>query len=64
MPALLSDIITLILGFTLILFGIQPMLQPEVRKNYSEVLKNVTLVVGGAFLLYYWNVNTKANYMV
>ena len=63
MPALLSDIITLILGFTLILFGVQPMLQPDVRKNSTEVIKNVTLVISGGFLIYYWNVNTKANYM-
>jgi hypothetical protein len=59
---MLSDIITLVLGFALILFGIQPMLEGEVRKNSSEVVKSVTLVTGGVFLLYYWNVMTKANY--
>jgi uncharacterized protein YjeT (DUF2065 family) len=62
MPALMSDIITLILGLTLILFGVQPMLQPEIRKNYTEAIKNTTLVIGGLFLLYWWNENTKANY--
>lgn len=62
MGRLLSDIITLILGFALVLFGLQPMLQPEVRKNSTEVIKSTTLVVGGLFLMYYWNVNTKANY--
>lgn len=59
---MLSDIITLVLGFALVLFGIQPMLQPEVRKNSPEVVKSVTLVIGGLFLMYYWNVMTKANY--
>jgi uncharacterized protein YjeT (DUF2065 family) len=59
---MLSDIITLVLGFALVLFGIQPMLQPEVRKNSSEVVKSTTLVIGGLFLMYYWNVMTKANY--
>lgn len=62
MGRLLSDIITLILGFALVLFGLQPMLQPEVRKNSTEVIKSTTLVVGGLFLMYYWNMNTKANY--
>lgn len=52
---MLSDIITLILGFALILFGVQPMLEGEVRKNYPEVAKSTTLVVGGMFLIYYWN---------
>jgi len=59
---MLSDIITLVLGFALVLFGIQPMLEGEVRKNSSEVVKSVTLVIGGLFLMYYWNVMTKANY--
>ncbi len=62
MARLLSDIITLILGFALVLFGLQPMLQPEVRRDYSEVIKNTMLVIGGLFLMYYWNVNTKANF--
>lgn len=62
MGRLLSDIITLILGFALVLFGLQPMLQPAVRKDYAEVIKNATLVTGGLFLMYYWNVNTKTNY--
>jgi hypothetical protein len=51
-----------VLGFALVLFGVQPMLQPEVRKNSSEVVKSTTLVIGGLFLMYYWNVMTKANY--
>ena len=55
---MLSDIITLVLGFALVLFGIQPMLEGEVRKNSPEVAKSVTLVVGGLFLMYYWNVMT------
>lgn len=59
---MLSDIITLVLGFALILFGIQPMLEGEVRKSSDEVVKSVTLVIGGLFLMYYWNVMTKANY--
>jgi uncharacterized protein YjeT (DUF2065 family) len=59
---MLSDIITLVLGFALVLFGIQPMLEPEVRKNSVEVAKSTTLVIGGLFLMYYWNVMTKANY--
>jgi len=62
MPGLLSDIITLILGLALILFGVQPMLQPEVRKDYTEAIKNTTLVMGGLFLVYWWNENTKANF--
>lgn len=59
MTALLSDIIMMILGFTLILFGVQPMLEPDVRKNYTEAIKNTTLVIGGLFLLYWWNENTR-----
>jgi len=59
---MLSDIITLVLGFALVLFGVQPMLEAEVRKNSPEVVKSVTLVIGGLFLMYYWNVMTKANY--
>jgi len=59
---MLSDIITLVLGFALVLFGIQPMLEDNVRKNPPEVVKSVTLVIGGLFLMYYWNVMTKANY--
>jgi hypothetical protein len=59
---MLSDIITLVLGFALVLFGVQPMLDAEVRKNSPEVVKSVTLVIGGLFLMYYWNVMTKANY--
>lgn len=59
---MLSDIITLVLGFALVLFGIQPMLEGEVRKSSDEVVKSVTLVIGGLFLMYYWNVMTKANY--
>jgi uncharacterized membrane protein len=52
---MLSDIITLVLGFALVLFGIQSMLDVQVRKNSSEVVKSVTLVIGGLFLIYYWN---------
>lgn len=59
MAVLLSDIIMMILGFTLILFGVQPMLEPDVRNNYTEAIKNTTLVIGGLFLLYWWNENTK-----
>ena len=59
---MLSDIITLVLGFALVLFGVQPMLEKEVRKNSAEIVKSVTLVIGGLFLMYYWNVMTKANY--
>ena len=58
---MLSDIITLVLGFALVLFGIQPMLEDKVRKNPPEVVKSTTLVIGGLFLMYYWNVMTKAN---
>jgi len=59
---MLSDIITLVLGFALVLFGIQPMLEDKVRNNPPEVAKSTTLVIGGLFLMYYWNVMTKANY--
>lgn len=59
---MLSDIITLVLGFALVLFGVQSMIDSGVRKNPPEVVKSVTLVIGGLFLMYYWNVMTKANY--
>lgn len=58
---MLSDIVTLMLGFALILFGVQPMLEADTRKNYPEVVKSVFMVFAGLFLVYYWNDMTKAN---
>lgn len=60
---MLSDIITLILGLALILFGIQSMMLKEVRGTPADVVKAVTQVVGGVFLVYYWNTMTKASYL-
>jgi len=59
---MLSDIITFVLGMALILFGTQAMLNSEIRKRPTEVIRSLILVVGGIFLVYYWNVMTKKNY--
>ena len=62
---MLEDIITLMLGILLILFGLDPMIfSADYRKDPPSVIKSVILVVAGLFLMYYWNLNTKANYAV
>lgn len=58
---MLSDIITLILGLALILFTIQAMMDPETRKKPTEVIRSMLVGVGGIFLVYFWNVNTRLN---
>ena len=60
---MLEDIITQILGFALILLGLEPLLfDVPSRHNPTIVIKSTLTVVGGIFLMYYWNLNTKANY--
>lgn len=59
---MLSDIITLILGFVLVLFGVQDMLLVENRRDPTEVIRSVIHVTAGIFLMYYWNIITKASY--
>lgn len=58
---MLEDIIILVLGLALILLGIQPMLEAEVRKNSVDVVKSVTLVFAGLFLLWFWNETTQVS---
>lgn len=58
---MLHDIITLVMGLVLILMGVQTMLDPEVRTRSVEVVKSVTLVIGGLFLLNLWNMTTQMN---
>jgi hypothetical protein len=60
---MLEDIITLILGFSLILLGLEPMMYDvTARHTPTMVIKSVLMILGGMFLTYYWNLNTKANY--
>jgi hypothetical protein len=60
---MLEDIITLILGFSLILLGLEPMMYDvTARRAPTMVIKSVLMILGGMFLMYYWNLNTKANY--
>lgn len=62
---MLEDILTLLLGIALILFGLDPMIfSADYRKDPASVIKSVIMVVAGFFLMYYWNLNTKANYAV
>jgi hypothetical protein len=62
---MLEDLITLVLGIALILFGLDPMIfSADSRKDPSMVIKSIILIVAGFFLMHYWNLNTKANYAV
>jgi len=62
---MLEDIITLMLGIALVLFGLDPMIfSADYRSDPSNVIKSVIMVISGFFLMYYWNLNTKANYAV
>lgn len=58
---MLHDIITIVMGLVLLLMGTQTMLDPEVRTRSVEVVKSVTLVIGGLFLLNLWNMTTRLN---
>ena len=59
---MLEDILTLILGLALILFGLETMsLSSADRKYPPQVIKSVINVVGGFFLIYYWHLNTASN---
>jgi hypothetical protein len=52
---MLGDSLILIVGLMLIMMGIQPMLEESMRRNSVEVIKSVTMVVMGTFIIFYWN---------
>ena len=45
----------IIIAMILIVFGVQPMLQDDTRKNSVAVINSVTMTVAGVFLMFYWN---------
>jgi len=47
----------LVVGLTLVLFGLQTFLTAYRRKFANEMIKATTLVIMGFFVLYYWQVN-------
>jgi len=52
---MLGDSILIIIAMILIVFGVQPMLQDDTRKNSVAVINSVTMTVAGIFLMFYWN---------
>lgn len=51
---MLTDILLLIVGLTLVIFGLQAFLTPNRRKFANESIKAATMIVMGAFILYFW----------
>ena len=54
---MIEDILLLIVGLTLVIFGLQTFLTAYRRKFANEMIKAATLVIMGFFILYYWQVN-------
>jgi hypothetical protein len=54
---MIEDILMLVVGLTLVLFGLQTFLTAYRRKFANEMIKATTLVIMGFFVLYYWQVN-------
>jgi hypothetical protein len=54
---MITDILILVIGLSLVLFGLQPLLTEERRKFASESIKGSTEVIMGLFLVYFWYLN-------
>ena len=51
---MLSDAIILVLALTLIVVGVQNMLDPQRRQVASEAIKSTLMVIAGLYFVYYW----------
>jgi hypothetical protein len=51
---MLVDILLLIVGLTMIIFGMQTFLTPNRRKFANEMIRATTMVVMGMFVVYFW----------
>jgi hypothetical protein len=52
---MLSDILILAIGITLLGIGLQAFLDEDRRKVATEVIKATFMMVTGLFLIYYWS---------
>jgi hypothetical protein len=52
---MLGDSLLVLIGMMLIVMGIQPMLEESTRSNSVQVVKYITMVVMGIFIIFYWN---------
>jgi predicted phage tail protein len=54
---MITDILILVVGLSMILFGLSNLLTPERRKFASEDIKGGAEVAMGLFLIYFWYLN-------
>ena len=54
---MIEDTLLLVLGVTLILFGLEIFLTPDRRKFANQMIKAATLVIAGLYILYYFQTN-------
>lgn len=52
-----EDILLLVIGITMILVSLQSFLSPYRRQFANEMIKALTLMIMGFFILYYWQTN-------
>jgi hypothetical protein len=52
---MLGDSLLILIGMMLIVLGIQPMLEESTRKDSVQVIKSITMVIMGTFIVFYWN---------
>lgn len=52
---MLGDSILILIALTLVVMGVQPMIEKKTRMNSVAVMHSVTMVVMGVFLIMYWN---------
>ena len=58
---MLSDVLLLVLGFTMVIIGLQSFMDPVRRKVASDVIKATFMMIAGFFFLYYWYTGVSAN---
>jgi hypothetical protein len=54
---MITDILILVVGLSLVLFGLSNLLMEERRKFASDSIKGGAEVVMGLFLIYFWYLN-------
>jgi len=52
---MLGDSLLILIGMMLIVLGIQPMLEESTRTDSVQVIKSITMVIMGIFIVFYWN---------